>query len=89
MAPLVQKVAERTEQLLHTTGKVKILDVAAGRGPFGISFARNDPQAEIYALDSELVLKVARENADRYDLSRRWHALPGDALKLPLGTAGL
>src|SRR5262249_32189301 len=85
MAPLVQKVAERTEQLLHTTGKVKILDVAAGHGLFGIFFARNNPQAEIYALDSAAVLNVARENADRYGLSRRWHALPGDALEISLG----
>ena len=51
MASLLQKMAELTEQLLHTSAKVKILDVAAGHGLFGISFARNNLEAEIYALD--------------------------------------
>jgi len=51
-----EKMAELTEQLLHTSGKVKI---------FSISFARN------LRLDCAPVLKVARENADRHGLSRR------------------
>jgi len=87
MQPLVLKVAERTEELLRAGGKAKILDVAAGHGLFGLSFARNNPNAEVYALDSEAVLKVAKENAERFGLSRLWHALPGDALEIPLGVA--
>jgi len=87
MGPLVLRVAERTEELLRTAGKVKILDIAAGHGLYGLWFARNNPNAEIYALDSEAVLKVAKENAERFGLAGRWHALPGDALGIPLGTS--
>ncbi|HET7107484.1 MAG TPA: class I SAM-dependent methyltransferase [Candidatus Acidoferrum sp.] len=85
MAPFLYMLAERTESLLHTAGKIKVLDIAAGHGLFGISFARHNPQAEIFALDSAPVLKVAEENAERSDVSSRWHAVPGDALELPLG----
>jgi 2-polyprenyl-3-methyl-5-hydroxy-6-metoxy-1,4-benzoquinol methylase len=35
----------------------------AGHGLFGIAFAKNNPQAEIVALDWAPVLEVAKENA--------------------------
>ncbi len=41
----------------------KILDIAAGHGLFGIAFAKNNPQAEIVALDWAPVLEVAKESA--------------------------
>lgn len=86
MAPFLHAVAERTENLLHATGKVKVLDIAAGHGLFGISFARHNPDAEIFALDSAPVLQVAEENAERLGVLSRWHALPGDALEVSFGT---
>ena len=43
----------------------KVLDVAAGHGVFGITSARHNPNAEIYALDWETVLTVARDNAQQ------------------------
>lgn len=86
MAPFLYMLAERTESLLHTAGKVKILDIAAGHGLFGIAFARHNPEAEIFALDSAPVLKVAEENAERSGVLSQWHQLPGDALEMSFGT---
>ena len=57
--------------------KLKILDIAAGHGLFGIAFATHNKQAEVTALDWKAVLEVAKENAqkagvaDRYQHDRR------------------
>jgi Methylase of polypeptide chain release factors len=54
MAGLVDPQADR---------KLKILDIAAGHGLYGLAFAAKNPQAEITALDWSAVLEVAKENA--------------------------
>jgi 2-polyprenyl-3-methyl-5-hydroxy-6-metoxy-1,4-benzoquinol methylase len=63
----------------------KVLDIAAGHGMFGLSVAKLNPQAEIYALDWKNVLAVASENAERMGLSARFHTIPGSAFDTPLG----
>ena len=57
----------------------KVLDVAAGHGVFGIEIARKLPEAEITAQDWPNVLTVARANAQRAGLAKRFHELPGSA----------
>src|SRR6476660_5227150 len=46
--------------------KLKVLDIAAGHGIFGITIAQHYQNAEIYALDWANVLQVATENAERF-----------------------
>lgn len=65
--------------------KWKVLDVAASHGIFGITIAKQNPNAEIVALDSASVLEVAKENARLHGVSARHHLLPGDAFAMPLG----
>ncbi|MGH9535488.1 MAG: methyltransferase [Terriglobales bacterium] len=62
-----------------------ILDVAASHGRFGLAFARRSASAEVTALDAAAVLEVARENAAAAGLGGRYHLLPGDVMKVPLG----
>jgi hypothetical protein len=64
----------------------KVLDIAAGHGLFGIEFAKRDPHTETFAVDWPEVLKVARENAAAAGVADRFHAIPGDALSLDLGS---
>ena len=45
--------------------KLKILDIAAGHGLFGIAFATQNQQAEVTAVDWKPVLEVAKENAEK------------------------
>jgi 2-polyprenyl-3-methyl-5-hydroxy-6-metoxy-1,4-benzoquinol methylase len=66
--------------------QLKVLDIAAGHGLFGIFVARHSPHSEITAVDWANVLEVARENAVKMGVSDRFHARPGSAFDVDLGT---
>ncbi|MFT3745428.1 MAG: class I SAM-dependent methyltransferase [Pyrinomonadaceae bacterium] len=64
---------------------IKILDVAAGHGMFGITVAQHFPNAQIYALDWKVVLAVAQENAEKFGVADRFHKVEGSAFDADLG----
>ena len=63
----------------------KILDIAAGHGLFGIQIAKQNPQAQIVALDWAAVLEVAKENAERSGVMDRYHTIAGSAFEADFG----
>jgi len=65
--------------------KWKVLDVAAGHGMYGVMIAKQNPNAEIFALDWPEVLKVAHENAKAAGVAARHHHLPGSAFEVDFG----
>ena len=65
--------------------KWKVLDVAAGHGMYGVTIAKQNPNAEIFALDWPEVLKVAHENAKAAGVAARHHHLPGNAFEVDFG----
>jgi SAM-dependent methyltransferase len=65
-------------------GALKVLDIAAGHGLFGITIAQHNPQAEIVAVDWPSVLTVAVEHATAAHVQDRYRTLPGDAFKVAL-----
>jgi ubiquinone/menaquinone biosynthesis C-methylase UbiE len=87
MAPMMQMPAQILAQLVDAPAdrKLKILDVAAGHGVFGIAFARQFPHAEIVALDWPQVLQVAQENAAQAGVLERYRTLPGSAFEVEYG----
>jgi ubiquinone/menaquinone biosynthesis C-methylase UbiE len=88
MAPMIAMPAEIMAKLADPAGnsKLKILDIAAGHGLFGIAFAKNNPQAEIVALDWPKVLEVAQENATKASVADRYSTIPGSAFDVDFGT---
>ena len=62
----------------------RILDVAAGHGAYGITFAQKNPRAHVVALDWPNVLKVAQENAHTAGLTDRFNTIAGDAFTADL-----
>jgi hypothetical protein len=64
----------------------KVLDIAAGSGAYGISIAKLNPQAQIYAQDWKNVLEVAVEGARAAGVADRYHTIPGSAFEADLGT---
>jgi ubiquinone/menaquinone biosynthesis C-methylase UbiE len=74
------------ETLCASAGeKWKVLDVAAGHGMYGVMIAKQNPLAEIFALDWPEVLKVAQENAKAAGVAARVHDLPGSAFEVDFG----
>jgi 2-polyprenyl-3-methyl-5-hydroxy-6-metoxy-1,4-benzoquinol methylase len=87
MVPMMIVPAQRSAQLVDrpASAKLKVLDIAAGHGLFGIEVAKRFVHAEVTGLDWPNVLEVARENAQRAGLSQRYHTLAGDAFEIELG----
>ena len=74
------------ETLCASAGeKWKVLDVAAGHGMYGVTIAKQNPNAEIFAVDWPEVLKVAHENAQAAGVAARHHHLPGNAFEVDFG----
>jgi ubiquinone/menaquinone biosynthesis C-methylase UbiE len=74
------------ETLCASAGeKWKVLDIAAGHGMYGVMIAKQNPNAEIFALDWPEVLKVAHENAKAAGVAARHHHLPGSAFEVDFG----
>jgi precorrin-6B methylase 2 len=87
MAPLTVPASEFIAALLRSEeGKpTKVLDIAAGHGMYGITVARKNPKAEIVALDWPAVLRVARENAQKFGVGDRFTVREGSAFETDLG----
>ena len=84
MFPAAQAVAENVR--LATDKKIKVLDIAAGHGIYGIMVGKKYANSEIYGADWGNVLTVAKENAEKFGLADRYHTIPGDALETDFGT---
>jgi SAM-dependent methyltransferase len=67
------------------TGPMRVLDIAAGHGLFGIEIAKQNPQAQVTGLDWAPVLRVALENAKKARVQERYDMLPGSAFDVEFG----
>jgi SAM-dependent methyltransferase len=63
----------------------KVLDIAAGHGMFGIHIAKQNPNAQITAVDWAPVLEVAKENAVAAGVADRVSFTAGSAFEADLG----
>ncbi len=66
-------------------GPIKVLDIAAGHGLFGIEVAKQNKQAHVTGLDWAPVLRVALENAQKAGVQERYNMLPGSAFDVEFG----
>ena len=83
MMPAAQKMA--SELGYEPDASIKVLDIAAGHGMFGISVAQHYPNARIHAVDWKTVLPVAEENAEKFGVADRYHKIEGSAFDVDLG----
>ena len=88
MAPMMALAAQLMANLVDPNAdrKLRILDIAAGHGLFGIAFAAHNPQVEITAVDWKAVLEVAKENAQKAGVSERYTTIDGSAFDVDFGT---
>ncbi len=64
---------------------MRVLDIAAGHGLFGIEIAKQNPQAHVTGLDWAPVLRVALDNARTAGVHERYDMLPGSAFDVDFG----
>ena len=88
MAPMMAMPAQLMANLVDPSAdrKLKILDIAAGHGLYGLAFATKNPNAEIVATDWAAVLEVAKENAAKAGVSDRYSTIPGSAFDVDFGS---
>ena len=87
MAPMMAPMAGplRAMVLEGRTSPMRVLDIAAGHGLFGIEIAKQNPQARVTGLDWAPVLRVALENAKKAGVQERYDMLPGSAFAVEFG----
>jgi hypothetical protein len=87
MAPLMVPPAMFIAQLVRAQDAqpMRVLDIAAGHGTFGITIAKQNPKATVTAVDWPAVLEVAKENAQRAGVANRYRAQPGSAFDINFG----
>ena len=83
MAPMVGPLGAVV--LEGHTGPMRVLDIAAGHGLFGIEIAKQNPQAHVTGLDWAPVLRVALDNARKAGVHDRYDMLPGSAFEVDFG----
>ena len=64
---------------------VKVLDLAAGSGVWGIALAQSSPQVTVTAVDWPEVLPVTQKVAARFGLEKRFQFVAGDLEKADFG----
>jgi ubiquinone/menaquinone biosynthesis C-methylase UbiE len=87
MAPLMRMPAQMLADRVGAdpAQPLRVLDVAAGHGLFGIAVAQRYARAHVTALDWPNVLAVAAENARAAGLAGRHALLPGSAFEVDWG----
>ena len=83
MAPMVGPLGAVV--LEGHVGPMRVLDIAAGHGLFGIEIAKQNPQARVTGLDWAPVLRVALDNARKAGVHDRYDMLPGSAFEVDFG----
>lgn len=87
MAPMMAFPAQAIAKLIRAAegAACKVLDIAAGHGLFGVTIARQNPNATVVAVDWPRVLEVAQENAATAGVTSRYQPLPGSAFEVEFG----
>ena len=83
MAPMVGPLGVIV--LEGSVGPMRVLDIAAGHGLFGIEIAKKNSKARVTGLDWAPVLRVALENARKAGVQDRYDMLPGSAFEVDFG----
>ncbi len=84
MAPMMAPMAGPLGKVVlqGQSGPMRVLDIAAGHGLFGIEIAKQNSQAHVTGLDWAPVLRVALDNARKAGVHDRYNMKPGSAFEI-------
>jgi ubiquinone/menaquinone biosynthesis C-methylase UbiE len=80
------QIAGQALGLANAKSPVKVLDIGAGSGVWGIGLAQQSPQVSVTAQDLPGVLDVTKRMASRFNVADRFSYLPGDFHTIDFGT---
>jgi ubiquinone/menaquinone biosynthesis C-methylase UbiE len=86
--PLSYPAAQTLSRHLHANGAgpaVRVLDLAAGSGVWGIAMAQGSQHVRVTAVDWPEVIPVTRRSVARFGLADRFSFLAGDLLQVDFG----
>jgi hypothetical protein len=86
MANMMQMPAERIANMFAGSEPIRVLDISAGHGLYGLAFARHNPNARVTGVDWPNVLEVAKENAGKFGVADRYTTIPGSAFEVDFGS---
>jgi len=87
--PMSFPAAQTLARHLHGNGAgspVRVLDLAAGSGVWGIAMAQGSQQVRVTAVDWPEVIPVTRKTVAGFGLADRFSFLGGDLLKIDFGS---
>ena len=84
MAPMMRLPAEAVAERLAGEKECAVLEIAAGHGLFGIAIAKRNPRASVTALDWPSVVGVAKRNAVRAGVAKRFSTIAGNVFAADL-----
>lgn len=87
MGPMMVPAAQGAAALanLDPHRDIRVLDISASHGVYGITMVKDHPRAHLIALDWEAVLAVTEENATNAGIADRFSKIVGDAFSVDLG----
>ncbi|MBO3462263.1 methyltransferase domain-containing protein [Aetokthonos hydrillicola Thurmond2011] len=87
MSPMMAMPAKLIADMVNGDSQehIKVLDISASHGLFGIAFAQRNPNAEICGVDWAPVLEVAKQNAQEQGVGDRYHTIAGSAFDVDYG----
>jgi ubiquinone/menaquinone biosynthesis C-methylase UbiE len=87
--PLSYPAAQTLSRHLSANGSaapVRVLDLAAGSGVWGIALAQGSEQVSVTAVDWPDVIPITRKTVGKFGLTDRYAFIAGDLLQVDFGT---
>jgi precorrin-6B methylase 2 len=78
--------AAETLGVAGATGPLRVLDLAAGSGVWGITIAQKSPHVTVTAVDWPGVLEITKKTAAQFGVADRFSVIPGDLSEADFGT---
>jgi ubiquinone/menaquinone biosynthesis C-methylase UbiE len=83
--PAAQKLGDHLK-IAKTKNEIRVLDLAAGSGIWGIALAQKSPRVHVSAVDWSGMIPTTKRITEKYNVRDRFNFVEGDLLEANFGT---